>query len=79
MDLPNRKSPRLYKYDYSSSGAYFVTICSYEKKHLFGEISQGTVVYSAIGDIACKEIYVTNELRDNIEITKFVLCRITYT
>ena len=35
MELPKRKQIRLQQYDYSSNGAYFVTICTHEKKHLF--------------------------------------------
>ena len=35
MELPNRKSNRLQEYDYSQIGAYFVTICTKERKHLF--------------------------------------------
>ena len=33
--LPKRKKNRLLNYDYSSSGVYFVTICTKEKKCLF--------------------------------------------
>ena len=35
MELPKRKPLRLENYDYASNGAYFVTICTYEKAHLF--------------------------------------------
>ena len=38
MELPKRKSIRLKDYDYSSNGAYFVTICTYNRECLFGEI-----------------------------------------
>lgn len=34
----NRKSLRLQGYDYSSPGAYFVTICTYKRACLFGDI-----------------------------------------
>ena len=34
MDLPKRKSPRLKEYDYSTPGAYFITICNkLDNKH----------------------------------------------
>ena len=33
-----RKSPRLKNYDYSTPGAYFVTICVKERKQLLGKI-----------------------------------------
>lgn len=38
MDLPQRKRIRLENFDYSSPGAYFVTICAQEKQNLFWQI-----------------------------------------
>lgn len=34
-ELPKRKQNRLKDYDYSSPGAYFVTICTNNRKNLF--------------------------------------------
>jgi hypothetical protein len=36
-----RRSLRLKNYDYTSSGAYFVTICVQNREYLFGQISVG--------------------------------------
>lgn len=33
---PQRKSPRLRQFDYSSRNYYFITICTKDKKCLFG-------------------------------------------
>jgi len=41
-DLPRRKSIRLKNYDYSSSGAYFVTICVQDRRQLLSEIIKVT-------------------------------------
>ena len=38
MELPKRKPTRLKEYDYSSNGAYFITICSYKRKCIFSDI-----------------------------------------
>ena len=38
MVLPKRKSPRLKGYNYSQNGAYFVTICTYERKCVLSRI-----------------------------------------
>ncbi len=38
MDLPKRKPVRLKGYDYSAPGAYFVTVCTKERKCILGEI-----------------------------------------
>lgn len=35
MELPKRKLNRLPEYDYSSPGAYFITICTEKRKNLF--------------------------------------------
>jgi hypothetical protein len=47
--FPQRKSPRLQRYDYSQSGAYFVTICTHERYHLFGDIRDGTMLMNDAG------------------------------
>ena len=36
--LPKRKNIRLREYDYSTPGAYFVTICTQNRKHLLSKI-----------------------------------------
>lgn len=46
--LPNRKRNRLKDFDYSSSGAYFVTICTRDKRGLLSQISSvGSDAYIA--------------------------------
>lgn len=37
-ELPQRKSTHLRDYDYSNPGYYFVTICTHNKRCLFGDI-----------------------------------------
>ena len=41
MDLPKRKQLRLPDYDYSSPGAYFVTICTQNRKCILSNIVVG--------------------------------------
>jgi len=43
MEHKNRKALRLKGYDYSKNGAYFVTICTRNRAHLFGEILKTNV------------------------------------
>ena len=43
MLLPQRKVPRLKGYDYTTPGAYFITICAKNRKCLFGSISPSLV------------------------------------
>ena len=41
MDLPKRKQIRLPDYDYSTPGAYFVTICTHGKRCILSDITVG--------------------------------------
>src|SRR3990167_5882070 len=45
-------SIRLKNYDYSSNGAYFITICTKDREYFFGEIKNGMIDLSKIGKIA---------------------------
>ncbi len=50
--IHNRKSIRLKGYDYSQEGLYFITICTRNRKCLFGEISNNTMILNNAGKIA---------------------------
>ncbi|MBR2444986.1 MAG: transposase [Clostridia bacterium] len=41
--LPKRKNPRLSGFDYSSNGAYFITICTKDRKNLFGPVGADSI------------------------------------
>ena len=65
MEMPKRKPNRLKKFDYSAPGAYFITICTKDRKNLFWEnvgasiarpqdvalTAQGKIVDTAIRNI----------------------------
>ncbi len=48
MNLPNRKRTRLKNYDYSTPGAYFVTICTKDKKCIFEIETAGRSLHDAM-------------------------------
>ena len=50
-ELPKRKDIRLKNYDYSSPGAYFVTICTDNRKNYFwnGSIDPQTFKWYSVG------------------------------
>jgi len=50
-DIHHRRSIRLRENDYSSSGAYFVTICTYQRECLFGDVVNGEMRMSEAGKI----------------------------
>jgi len=49
-DLPKRKELRLKQYDYSSKGAYFVTICTKDRAHILSNIIKTPVGVGALDD-----------------------------
>ncbi len=55
-NITNRKSIRLKGYDYSQSGAYFVTICTNKMKKIFGQIDDGVMKLNYLGEIARREL-----------------------
>ncbi|MDO8750717.1 MAG: transposase [Dehalococcoidia bacterium] len=48
----HRRSIRLPKYDYSLPGAYFITICTFQRLPLFGEIANGEMRLTPHGHAA---------------------------
>ena len=50
--IHHRRSIRLPGYDYTSPGAYFVTICTHRREPLLGEVVDGEVCLSVYGRIA---------------------------
>ena len=72
-DIHHRKSIRLKGYDYSKSGLYFITICTYEGLNFLGKIEKGKMILNKYGKIAEEEILKTAEIRKNIEIDGYCI------
>lgn len=45
----HRRSIRLKGYDYTAAGAYFITVCTYQRECLFGEIVNGVMQLNTFG------------------------------
>ena len=77
MNLPKRKPTRLKGYDYSTPGAYFVTICTHNRKCLFSNIV-GAIHESPenkltqYGEIVEQIIKILPD-RFNVSIPKYVI------
>ncbi len=50
-NLPKRKSTRISKYDYNTTGAYFITICTKNRSKLLSRIVGGDVLDAPSQDI----------------------------
>ena len=64
----HRRSIRLKGYDYTQPGAYFVTFCSFQRRHIFGEVVNGEMVLNDVGIIARDEWFKTAELRPYVKL-----------
>ena len=51
-DIHHRRSIRLKEYDYTQDGLYFITICTFQRTYLFGDISKGKMKLNSYGEIA---------------------------
>ena len=51
-DIHHRQSIRIANLNYSQPGAYFITVCTHQRKNLFGEIIDGNMFLNAVGLIA---------------------------
>lgn len=72
-DIYRRKQLRLKSYDYSTNGAYYITICTYNRRNLFGEIINGKVVVNKYGEMIDN---CWNDLTcrfNNIILDKFII------
>ena len=68
-----RHSIRLKGYDYAQVGAYFITICAYQRECLFGEIVNGEMRVNEFGRVVQ---YTWDDLInhvDGIELGEFVV------
>ena len=68
-----RKNPRLKNYDYASGGYYFITICTADKKHMFGEIVGDKIQLNEIGKLAYSNIENLEKIYDILKIDKFIV------
>ena len=62
-----KKQYRLYNFDYSRDGYYFITIVTKGREHFFGKIIDQEMIYSAIGEYARNNIlklYVDESLEN---------------
>ncbi|MEX0269032.1 hypothetical protein AB3R30_07810 [Leptolyngbyaceae cyanobacterium UHCC 1019] len=69
----HRRSIRLKGYDYSSPGAYFITICTHQRDCLFGEIADGTMHLNQLGQIVSASWQRLPHHFLNVELDAFVV------
>jgi len=70
---PIRKPNRLHNFDYTQTGAYFVTICTKDKDKSFGSINDGAMVLNHIGIIAESELMKIPSHFEDVEICNHIV------
>lgn len=75
--LPKRKQNRLNKFDYSQNGAYFITICTQNRKEILSHITVGdgfpVPELTKYGNIVYKQINKISEKYPNVDVDKYVI------
>ncbi|HOV61199.1 MAG TPA: transposase [Candidatus Hydrogenedentes bacterium] len=72
-DLHHRRSIRLQGYDYTQPGAYFITICTANRKCLFGKVVDCQMRLNETGRIVRDEWLQTAALRPGVVLDAFVV------
>jgi putative transposase len=68
-----RKSIRLPEYDYSTPGAYFITIVTHQRERLFGEIVDGEMRLNNAGKIIQEEWIRSRKIRAPWEFNDYIV------
>lgn len=84
-ELPKRKQNRLKNYDYSSNGAYFITVCTKDRKNIFWDKKQpnfvgediilppNSVRLSPYGKIVEEAITAIPKYYSHVELLQYVI------
>ncbi len=67
------ETTRMAGWDYGSPGFYFVTICTAQRRCFFGDVVNGVMVLSPIGEVARDEWLRSAQLRQNVALDAFVI------
>ena len=76
--LPKRKHPRLKQYDYSTAGAYFITICTHNRRcllsHIVGRgLAPAEIQHTVYGQIAREQLISLEKRYPSVKIDQYVI------
>jgi putative transposase len=72
-DKHHRRSIRLKGWDYSSSGLYFLTICTQDRACLFGRVIEGEMHLGRWGVVVAEEWLKSEKIRQEIAFDAWVI------
>jgi REP element-mobilizing transposase RayT len=68
-----RRSIRLKGFDYTSPGAYFITICTDDRICLFGRVANGEMRLNNYGILAADKWVRTQAIRPRVTLDEFII------
>ena len=71
--MKNRKENRLKKERYFKPGYYYVTLRTYHKRHLFGEIINGIMFKNSVGDMIERVTKEIPKFYNGFDIDEFII------
>jgi len=72
-NIHHRRSIRLKDYDYSQKGLYFVTICTQNKKCLFGKIIDNKMILNIAGEMVNKIWLEIPKIFPNTKLHEYII------
>ena len=72
-EIHHRQSTRLRDYDYSRAGAYFVTICAWQRECLFGEMVDGVMRLNDAGHIIDESWQRISTHFSDVDIDQYII------
>lgn len=69
----HRRSIRLKGYDYTRKGAYYITIVTHQREHLFGEVVNGEMQLNRFGLVAKQQWEKLARRFKHVELIAFVI------
>ena len=75
VELPQRRQNRITCYDYSQNGAYFISICTKDRKPLLSDIvgDEARIVLKPYGEIAEQWTRMISEKFPQVTVDKYVI------
>ena len=76
--MPKRKHPRLDHYDYSTAGAYYITICTQSRQWLLSRIvgrglAPAEIQYTAYGQIVREQLLLLEQRYPTLKVDQYVI------
>ena len=80
-EFPQRKHPRLNHYDYSSNGAYFITICTQNRRCVLSRVvgrglapaEPNSIEYTLFGKIAKRQLLLLEKRYPCLKVEQYVI------